>query len=178
MGRENKTKCKKALQKGNKEGAQIYAQNAIRAKNQSLNYLKLSARMDAIAARIKTAIDMKQMTGTMKAVTVSMTAVMKSTNIEQLSKTMDKFEEQFEQMDLNSQYMEQAIDSSTAQTMPESQVNELMQEVADENGLEFESQLADSDLSLVKSKQKQKESADENKDDQNSLEARLAKLGD
>merc|ERR1719410_2410783 len=49
------------------EGAKIYAQNAIRAKNQSLNYLKLAARMDAIAARIKTAIDMKQMTGTMKA---------------------------------------------------------------------------------------------------------------
>merc|ERR1719499_2976811 len=67
------------------EGAKIYAQNAIRAKNQSLNYLKLSARMDAIAARIKTAIDMKQMSKTMKSTTVSMNAVMKSTNITDIS---------------------------------------------------------------------------------------------
>eukprot|EP00494_Astrolonche_serrata_P034427 UN34696 len=133
--------------------------------------------MDAIAARIKTAIDMKHMTSTMKNVTVSMTAVMNSTNIEQISKTMDQFEDQFEQMDLNSQYMEQAIDSSTQRTMPESQVDGLMQEIADENGLEFESAMADTDLSLMKNKNKQKGKEEEavKEDD---LEARLAKLGD
>merc|ERR1719367_905284 len=114
----------------------------------------------------------------MKNVTVSMTAVMNSTNIEQLSKTMDQFEEQFEQMDLNSQYMEQAIDSSTAQTMPENQVDGLMQEIADENGLEFESALNETDLSLTKAKNKQKDKEEDKNEDQNSLEARLAKLGD
>jgi hypothetical protein len=33
------------------EGAKIYASNAIRTKNQALNFLRLSSRIDAVAAR-------------------------------------------------------------------------------------------------------------------------------
>ena len=58
------------------EGAKIYAQNAIRAKTQSLNYLKLAARMDAVAARVQTAIDMKLLAKDMKNVTKSMDSIM------------------------------------------------------------------------------------------------------
>merc|ERR1719189_1077634 len=68
------------------EGAKIYAQNAIRAKNQSLNYLKLSARMDAVAARVQTAIDMKMLAKDMGQVTTAMDSIMKSMNIENISK--------------------------------------------------------------------------------------------
>ena len=42
------------------EGARIYAENAIREKNQSLNFLKLGSRIDAVAARLETAIRMQQ----------------------------------------------------------------------------------------------------------------------
>lgn len=38
--KEEKTKCKKAMQKNNAEGARIHAENAIRQKNQALNYRK------------------------------------------------------------------------------------------------------------------------------------------
>merc|ERR1719336_858568 len=127
------------------EGAKIYAQNAIRAKNQSLNYLKLSARMDAVAARVQTAIDMKLLAKDMKNVTKSMHSIMKTMNIEQISKNMDKFEEQFEDMDLNAQYMEQAMDTSTAQSMPQTQVDELMSQIADEHGIDLESKLTEVD---------------------------------
>jgi division protein CdvB (Snf7/Vps24/ESCRT-III family) len=50
----------KAIEKGNVEGARIYAQNAIREKNQALNLLRLSSRIDAVAARVQSAIQMKQ----------------------------------------------------------------------------------------------------------------------
>ena len=50
----------KAIKAGNKEIAQIYAQNAIREKTQGLNYLKLSSRIDAVAARLQSAITSKQ----------------------------------------------------------------------------------------------------------------------
>merc|ERR1719433_948614 len=63
-------------------GAQIYAQNAIRAKNQSLNYLKLAARMDAVADRVQTAIDMKNLQKDMKNVTRAMDSIMNTMNIE------------------------------------------------------------------------------------------------
>ena len=54
------TDVKKAIKQGNKEGARIYAQNAIREKTQAMNYLKLSSRVDAVASRLETAIRTKQ----------------------------------------------------------------------------------------------------------------------
>ena len=60
-----------------------------------------------------------------------------------ISKTMDKFEQQFEDLDANSKYMEKAMDSSTAVNMPQTDVENLMSQIADENGLEFESNLND-----------------------------------
>ena len=41
------------------EGARIYAQNAIREKNQSLNFMRLGSRVDAVAARLESAIRMQ-----------------------------------------------------------------------------------------------------------------------
>lgn len=48
-----------AMEQGNMEGARIYAQNAIREKNQSLNYLRLSSRIDGVASRVEGAIRMR-----------------------------------------------------------------------------------------------------------------------
>lgn len=45
-----------AIQKGNLEGAKIHAENAIRQKNQALNYRRMSARIDAVSARVQTAL--------------------------------------------------------------------------------------------------------------------------
>lgn len=49
-----------AIQKGNTEVARIHAENAIRQKNQSINFLRMSARVDAVAARVQTAVTMNQ----------------------------------------------------------------------------------------------------------------------
>merc|ERR1711902_148810 len=103
----------------------------------------------------------------------SMSSVMQNMDVEKISAVMDKFEQQFEDLDLTSQYMESAIDSTTAATMPESQVENLMAQIADENGLEFQSEI--DNIGVGKGKL---ESADKNdgKDKDNELEARLKKL--
>jgi len=157
------------MEKGNMDGARIYAENAIRLHNQSLNYLKLSSRIDAVAARVNTAVQMGKLTNDMSKIVGNMDAVMKTMNVEKISSVMDNFEQQFENLDLNSKYMEQAIDSTTAQTMPENQVESLMTQIADENGLEFQSQI--DSVGIGKGKLKQ-----ENHDEENDLEARLKKL--
>lgn len=46
---------KAALEKGNMEGARIYGANAIREKNQGLNYLRLASRVEGAAARVESA---------------------------------------------------------------------------------------------------------------------------
>ena len=46
------------------EGAKIHAENSIRQKNQALNYRRMGARIDAVAARVQTALTMKQVKDT------------------------------------------------------------------------------------------------------------------
>jgi charged multivesicular body protein 1 len=50
---------------------------------------------------------------------------------------MDKFEQQFEDLDVQTQYMENAMGNTTALSTPQNDVDRLMQQVADEHGLEL-----------------------------------------
>ncbi|OQS01746.1 charged multivesicular body protein 1b-2 [Achlya hypogyna] len=136
-----KAKLKKAIEQGNMEGAKIYAQNVIREKNQALSYLQLSSRIDAVAARVQTAISMGKLKQNMSGVVKGMDHVMDSMNVEKISQTMDQFERQFEDLDVRSAYMESAMNSTTAGATPTDQVDDLIQMVADENGLVIAGQL-------------------------------------
>lgn len=60
--RKEKELLKKAIAKNNLELARIHAENAIRQKNQSLNYLRMSARIDAVGQRVQTALTTKKVT--------------------------------------------------------------------------------------------------------------------
>merc|ERR1719284_1069902 len=73
----------------------------------------------------------------MGSVVRGMDKVLGSMNVEQISKVMDSFEKSFEDMDVRSEYVEGAMNSSTTAAMPEEQVDELMQMVADEHGLKM-----------------------------------------
>ncbi|CAB1352718.1 unnamed protein product, partial [Coregonus sp. 'balchen'] len=90
-----KAKVKKAIQKGNVEVARIHAENAIRQKNQSVNFLRMSARIDAVASRVQTAVTMNKISG-----------------------LMDKFEHQFETLDVQTAQMEDSMSSTTTLTTP------------------------------------------------------------
>ena len=57
--KSQEAKVKKALEQGNVEGARIYAENAVRKKNESLNYLRMSGKVDAVASRVQSAVTMK-----------------------------------------------------------------------------------------------------------------------
>lgn len=72
--------------------ARIHAENAIRQKSQSLNYLRMSARVDAVASRVQTALTTRQVTNSMAGVVKAMDAAMKGMNLEKISGLMDKFE--------------------------------------------------------------------------------------
>ncbi|KAJ9576328.1 hypothetical protein L9F63_006828 [Diploptera punctata] len=139
--RIEKQKCKKAIQKGNVEGARIHAENAIRQKNQSLNYLRMSARVDAVASRVQSALTTRRVTQSMAGVVKAMDAAMKSMNLEKISSLMDKFENQFEDLDVQSSYMENTMSQTTTTAVPQGDVENLMQQVADEAGLELNMEL-------------------------------------
>lgn len=117
--------------------ARIHAENAIRQKNQALNYLRMSARVDAVASRVQTALTTRKVTTSMAGVVKAMDAAMKGMNLEKISTLMDKFETQFEDLDVQSSYMENTMSQTTTTSVPQGDVEQLMQRVADEAGLEL-----------------------------------------
>jgi len=132
-----KNKLKKAIEKGNMEVARIHAENAVRKKNESLNLLRTSARVDAVASRVNSAVTTKRMTQSMTGVVKAMDSAMKSMNLEKISGLMDRFEKDFEDLDVQTSVMEGAMNQTTATNVPQDAVDQLMKQTADEAGLEL-----------------------------------------
>lgn len=139
--RLEKEKAKKCIQNGQIESAKIHAENAIRQKNQSINYLRMAARVDAVASRVQTAVTTSKVTTSMGGVVKSMDQAMKSMNLEKISAIMDTFEKQFEDLDVQSSYMENTMSSTTTVSTPQNEVDSLMQQIAGEAGLELNLEL-------------------------------------
>ncbi|XP_045327120.1 charged multivesicular body protein 1b-like [Leopardus geoffroyi] len=78
-----------AIQRGNIEVARIHAEDAILQRNQAINFLRMSARVDAVAARVQIAVTMGK-----------------------ISALMDKFEHQFETLYVQTQQMEDTMSST------------------------------------------------------------------
>ena len=111
-----------AIEKGNTEGARIYAQNAIREKNQALNYLRLASRLDAVYARLNEAYKMKRVTTSMTKIVSGLEKSLQSQNLQQITQVMDKFESQLEDLDVQSEYVSSAMNSTATLTTPQDEV--------------------------------------------------------
>lgn len=70
----------------------------------------------------------------MAGVVKAMDAAMKSMNLEKISSLMDKFENQFEDLDVQSSYMENTMSQTVTTSVPQQDVDGLMQQIADEAG--------------------------------------------
>ena len=73
----------------------------------------------------------------MQGVVKAMDSAMKSMNLEKISNLMDKFEKDFEDLDVQTSVMEGAMNQTTATNVPQDAVETLMKQSADEAGLEL-----------------------------------------
>ncbi|KAF9589723.1 hypothetical protein IFM89_027998 [Coptis chinensis] len=55
-------------------------------------------------------------------------------NLQKISETMDQFQKQFVNMEVQVEFMESSMAGSTSLSIPEGDVNSLMQQVADDYG--------------------------------------------
>jgi len=125
------------MEQGNMEGARIFAQNAIRKKNEAMNQLRLASRLDAVASRLDTAVKMNTVTKVMGGVVTSLDTALSSMDMTKVSQVMMTFEKQFEDLDVRAEFMEKTMgDSAATLVTPEDEVSTLMNEVRDEYGLE------------------------------------------
>lgn len=159
------------LKVGNRDGAGIHAENSIRHKSMAQYYLRLSARVDAVADRVQSAVALNQMTASMAGVVRSMDQCFKQMDLGKITEMLDKFETQFEELDVRGQTIDNKVQATVATQMPQGQVDDLLQMVADENNLELESEVGD--ISRDPNKPKVNNLDESNQQD---LEQRLAAL--
>uniref|UniRef100_A0A2I3GBB5 Charged multivesicular body protein 1A n=1 Tax=Nomascus leucogenys TaxID=61853 RepID=A0A2I3GBB5_NOMLE len=112
-------KVKKALLQKNVECARVYAENAIRKKNEGVNWLRMASRVDAVASKVQTAVTMKGVMGP------------RGPGPHLLSRARPC-----------PQVMEDSMSSATTLTTPQEQVDSLIMQIAEENGLEVLDQLS------------------------------------
>ena len=131
-----KLKVKQAIQKGYKEQAQIFAQNAIRKKNEQLNFLRMSAKMDAVATKLDGAAKTQDISNSIAKTIPQLKKCMKDMSVEDMTENANEFERLFEDLDVRTEYLSTAIDSTTATTTPANEVDELIAQVANEHNLD------------------------------------------
>lgn len=174
--KKERNRVKKALTQGNDDIAEIYAQNAVRKSQERLNLLRLASRIDAVASRIQTAVTMRAVTGNMAHVVKGMDKAMQTMNLEKITMVMDKFEEQFEDMDSSTNYYENVSKEMNATRQPEDQVKLLMHQVADEAGIELEHKIGDAQVSGDLKIPPKKDAAKEEQRTEDKLSERLRAL--
>ncbi|XP_010265273.1 PREDICTED: ESCRT-related protein CHMP1B-like [Nelumbo nucifera] len=167
--KSEKLKVKKAIEKGNMDGARIYAENAIRKRTEQMNYLRLASRLDAVVSRLETQAKMTTITKSMGSIVRSLDSSLASGNLQKMSETMDQFEKQFVNMEVQAGFMESSMAGSTSLSTPEAEVNSLMQQVADDYGLEVSVGLPQPGSRPISTKAEEKAAEDD-------LSRRLAEL--
>lgn len=124
--------------------ARLYATNSVRNQQQRIQLLTLAARIDAVAARVQTAITMRTVTGSMAQTVRGMDMALKSMDLEKIGTVMEKFEQQFEDLDVVSGYYESVaggVESQQVGVEGHGEVEALMSRVADEAGVELTQEL-------------------------------------
>ncbi|XP_019596084.1 charged multivesicular body protein 1a [Rhinolophus sinicus] len=135
-------KVKKALQQKNVECARVYAENAIRKKNEGVSWLRMASRVDAVASKVQTAMTMKGVTKNMAQVTKALDRALGSMDLQKVSAVVDRFEQQTQSLDVHTSVMEDSMSSATTLSTPQEQVDSLIVQIAEENGLEVLDQLS------------------------------------
>ena len=142
-------KVKKCIAKGDYEQAKNAASDAIRQKNMVKRYRILSSKVDTIAQRLKTAYQNQRLTEQMQSLTQQLLGAGSVMDIVKMTETMSNFEKLFDDLDVNSNIMDQVFDNVNAGTVNENEVNQLIGQVAQQNGLKLSEEFEDVPLGEV-----------------------------
>lgn len=134
-------KAKEAMQKGNFEGARIFAESVIMNKNLELSYMKLESQLQAVSAKLQAQEVRGQVASNMADVTLNLDTALGTMDVNQISETMEKFITQAEDLDLQAKVMDGAIGESTSSSTPQGDVDNLLQRIADEHKLDVRGRL-------------------------------------
>ncbi len=93
--------------------------------------MTMASRMDAVQARVKTAMTMKAMTKDLGRVTKRLKSSMASMNLEKIEQVMGEFEKTFTELDVRTATVEDSMGTAVATSAPEDQIMGLIKQVSE-----------------------------------------------
>ena len=109
-------------------------------------YRVLSSKVETIAQRLKTAYQNQKLTGQMQNLTQQLLGAGNVMDIVKMTETMSNFEKLFDDLDVNSNIMDQVFDNVNAGTVNENEVNQLIGQIAQQNGMKLSEEFEDVQL--------------------------------
>ena len=148
-------KVKKCIEKNDYEQAKIAAADAIRQKNMVRRYRVLSSKVQTVAQRLQTAYQNQKLSEQMQNLTQQLLGAGNMMDIVKMTETMSNFEKLFDDLDINSNMMDQVFDNVNAGTVNENEVNQLIGQIAQQNGMKLSDEFEGVQLGEVGEAEKQ-----------------------
>ena len=148
-------KVKKCIEKGDYEQAKVAAADAIRQKNMVKRYRVLSSKVQTVAQRLQTAYQNQKLSEQMQNLTQQLLGAGNMMDIVKMTETMSNFEKLFDNLDINSNMMDQVFDNVNAGTVNENEVNQLIGQIAQQNGMKLSDEFEGVQLGEVGEAEKQ-----------------------
>ena len=139
-------KVKKCIAKGDYEQAKVAASDAIRQKNMVKRYRVLASKIDTVAQRLQTAYQNQKLSEQMQSLTQQLLGAGNTMDIVKMTETMANFEKLFDDLDVNSNMMDQVFDNVNAGTVNEQEVKQLIGQIAQQNGMKLSEEFDDVQL--------------------------------
>ncbi|CDJ38889.1 Charged multivesicular body protein 1b/chromatin modifying protein 1B, related [Eimeria tenella] len=138
---QEREKIRRALLRQNQEGARIFAQNYVRKKQEGLNSLHMSSKLEAVASRLDGAHRSHQLTTRIHSVASGLSGALRKLDSSSSLREIELFSKLFDDLDVRSDSVSSLLDASTSSAVPAQQVDKVLTEVASTFGISLEDQL-------------------------------------
>ncbi|KAJ3426650.1 charged multivesicular body protein 1a [Anaeramoeba flamelloides] len=148
MERIKKKQVSRAIKEGNLEKARIYSEMAIRRHKESIQYLKMSSKLDQVRLKLEQQQALSKISKSMKNVTKILGKELKgSLNLMQMGKILEKVESKMDDLEIMDETMQEILKGSET-VASSNEVEDLIQQFQDEKEINQVDQLTDQLLNL------------------------------
>jgi len=134
---------KKAAQGNQLKSARIMAKDLVRIRKHQEKFVNLTAQLRAISLQMTSMQSTQQLAESMRKVTRSMATLNRQMNLPALTKVMNEFAKQSEQMEMKQEVMGDAMEDAMDDAENEVESDEIVNQVLDEIGVKMNEDLVD-----------------------------------
>lgn len=132
---------KKAMQSGKIDMARLYAEKCIRKKNEKINYLHLSNKLDVLVSRLESAYRCSSLVKDINTMIPVIHQINAETNPVKIGNDVTKLENLFDEINLTSDIVNDTVQNAATISAPTEEVDELITKIAEEHAIKIDGQL-------------------------------------